>query len=132
MPQRHGDTESNKLNVITEKIIGCAIEVHRHLGPGLLENVYEEALSTEFQINEINYQRQVPVPIQYKGRVIGEYRMDLLVEDTVVVEIKSVERNDPVFDAQVLTYLKVAGKEVGLLINFNSRLLKNGIKRFIL
>jgi GxxExxY protein len=120
------------LNQLTERIIGCGIEVHRHLGPGLLEATYEEALCIEFQESGIKYKRQLPFPILYKGRTLGEYRLDLLVEDAVVVEIKSVERFDPVFEAQVLTYLKVTGKRVGLLINFNSRLLRDGIKRFVL
>ena len=106
--------------------------MHRHLGPGLLEHAYEEALCTEFQLQGINYQRQMAVPLSYKGHSIGEYRIDLLVEDMVIVEIKSVERHDPVFEAQLLTYLKITGKKVGLLVNFNSRLLKNGIKRLIL
>ena len=122
----------DELNKLTEKIIGCAIEVHRHLGPGLLEHVYEEALCVEFELQGVRFERQVTVPVNYKGRMIGEYRVDLLVEDAVVVEIKSVERHDPVFEAQVLTYLRVTGKKVGLLINFNSRLLKDGIKRLIL
>jgi GxxExxY protein len=132
LPRRHRDTETNELNEITEKIIGCAIEVHRHLGPGLLEHAYEEALCIEFQLQGLNYQRQVAAPLTYKGRAIGEYRIDLLVEDAVVVEIKSVERYDPVFEAQVLTYLRMTGKRIGLLMNFNSRLLKDGIKRFVL
>jgi len=80
----------------------------------------------------MEYQRQVVVPLTYKGQPIGEYRIDLMVEDAVIVEIKSVERQDPVFEAQLLTYLKITGKKVGLLMNFNSRLLKNGIKRIIL
>ncbi len=121
--------ESNK---ITEKIIGCAIEVHRNLGPGLLESVYEEAICIEFELQDVHYQRQMSVPVNYKGRVIGEYRLDLLVEDAVVVELKSVERHDPVFEAQILTYLRVTGKKIGLLINFNSKLLKEGVKRFVL
>lgn len=106
--------------------------MHRHLGPGLLEHTYEEALCIELQLQGLNYQRQLAVPLTYKSRSIGEYRVDLLVEETVIVEIKSVERYDPVFEAQVLTYLKATGKKVGLLINFNSRLLKNGVKRLIL
>lgn len=117
---------------LTERIIGCAIEVHRQLGPGLLEGTYEEALCIEFKAAGLRHRRQVPFPVVYKGHRIGEYRVDLIVEDQVVVEIKSVERLDPVFDAQVLTYLKVTGNKIGLLINFNSRLLKNGIKRFVL
>lgn len=120
------------VNRLTERIIGCAIEVHRQLGPGLLEGTYEAALCIELESALLNYKRQVVFPVIYKGKEIGEYRLDLLVEDTVVVEIKSVERTDPVFDAQVLTYLRVTGKKVGLLINFNSRLLKAGIKRFVL
>jgi GxxExxY protein len=122
----------DEVNQITEKIIGCGIEVHRNLGPGLLEAVYEEALCIEFQDRRLTYKRQVPVPIRYKDGVLGQYRLDLLVEDSVIVEIKSVDRLDPVFEAQILTYLRVAEKKVGLLINFNSRLLRDGIKRFVL
>ena len=106
--------------------------MHRLLGPGLLEHAYEEALCAEFELQGLRYCRQMAVPLKYKGRSIGEYRIDLLVEDAVVVEVKSVERNDPVFEAQVLTYLRVTHKKLGLLINFNSRLLKSGIKRLIL
>jgi GxxExxY protein len=120
------------LNQITRTIIGCAIEVHRHLGPGLLESTYEEALAVEFEQAGINFRRQVSVPVIYKGRCIGEHRVDLLVEEAVVVELKAVERFDPAFEAQVLTYLKVTGKKLGLLINFNSRLVTRGIKRFVL
>lgn len=119
-------------NAITERIIKCAIEVHKQLGPGLLENIYEEAISVEFELDGLHYIQQFRLPVLYKGRVLGEYRLDLLVEDMVVLEIKSVERYDPVFEAQVLTYLKLTQKRVGLLINFNSRLVKDGIKRFIL
>ena len=122
----------NEINRLTEVIIGCAIEAHRQLGPGLLEGTYEAALCIELADAGLKCEQQISVPVIYKGRTIGEYRLDLLVEDTVVVEVKSVERHDPVFDAQVLTYLRVTGKKVGLLINFNSRLLKNGIKRFAL
>jgi GxxExxY protein len=120
------------INQITRRIIGCAIEVHRHLGPGLLEGTYEAALCAEFEASELRYQRQLAIPVVYKGKSIGEYRLDLLVEDMVIVEIKSVERFDPIFEAQLLTYLRVAGKKIGLLINFNSRLLRQGIRRFIL
>jgi GxxExxY protein len=122
----------DEINKLTEKIIGCAIEVHRNLGPGLLEGTYEAALCVEMDLVGLKYQRQIVFPVVYKGRSIGEYRLDLVVEDAVVVEIKSVERFDPVFEAQVLTYLRVTGKKIGLLINFNSRLLKDGIKRYIL
>jgi GxxExxY protein len=119
-------------NELTEKIIGCAIEVHRQLGPGLLEATYEAALCVEIEEAGLKYKRQVPFPVIYKGKTIGEYRLDLLVEDAVVVEIKSVERFDSVFEAQILTYLRVTGKKIGLLLNFNSRLLREGIKRYIL
>jgi GxxExxY protein len=121
-----------ELNALTEGIIGCAIEVHRYLGPGLLEATYESALCVELEERGLRYQRQAPFPVVYKGRTIGEYRLDLIVEDAVVVEIKSVERFDPVFEAQVLTYLRVTGKKLGLLVNFNSRLLRDGIKRYII
>jgi GxxExxY protein len=117
---------------LTEKIIGCAIEVHRTLGPGLLESTYESALGVEFEINGIQFQRQVICPVSYKGRIVGDYRLDLLVEKSVIVEIKSVERHDPIFEAQLLTYLKITGHKRGLLLNFNTRLLKEGIKRFVL
>src|SRR5437667_6419398 len=116
---------------LTENIIGCAIEVHRQLGPGLLEGTYEAALCIELQIAGLNFVRQSVFPVIYKGQVIGEYRLDLIVEDIVIVEIKSVERFDPIFEAQVLTYLRVTGKRVGLLINFNSRLLRDGVKRYV-
>ena len=116
---------------LTERIIKCVIEVHRQLGPGLLESTYEEACCIELEDEGLKYQRQLIIPEVYKGRTIGEYRLDLMVEDLVVVEIKSVERFDPIFKAQVLTYLKITGKRIGLLVNFNSRLLKDGIRRFI-
>jgi GxxExxY protein len=116
---------------LTGRIIGCAIEVHRVLGPGLLESTYEEALCVELEEAGLAYQRQLPVPILYKGRTLGEYRLDLLVEDAVVVEVKSTDRDDPIFMSQVLTYIRLTGKRVGLLINFNRRLLKNGITRLV-
>ena len=117
---------------LTEKIIGCAIEVHRTLGPGLLESTYESALCVELQLAGIKFQRQFVVPVTYKNHAVGDYRLDLVVENTVVIEIKSVDRFDPVFEAQLLTYLKITGLKRGLLLNFNSRLLKDGIKRLVL
>ena len=117
---------------LTERIIGCAIEVHRVLGPGVLEASYEAALVIEFTAAKLVFQRQLVIPVFYKGQPIGEHRLDFLVEDSVVVELKSVERFDPIFEAQVLTYLRLSGKHRGLLINFNSRLLKDGVKRFVL
>ena len=123
--------ETEALNRLTERIIGCAIEVHRELGPGLLEATYEAALCIELTNAGLKYVRQPTFPVVYKGQAIGEYRLDLIVEHAVVVEIKSVERFDPVFEAQVLTYLRVTGKKLGLLINFNSRLLRDGVKRYV-
>jgi GxxExxY protein len=124
--------EMAEINKLTEKIIGCAIEVHRVLGPGLLESVYEEALCVELSDAGLKFQRQVNFPALYKGRHVGQYRIDLIVEESVIVELKSVDRHDPVFEAQILTYLRVTGKKIGLLINFNSKLLKSGVKRFAL
>src|SRR5580698_11513947 len=95
---------------LTERIIGCAIEVHRELGPGLLEASYEAALAIEFEAAKLRFQRQLVIPVSYKGQPIGEHRLDFLVEDAVIVEIKSVERFDPIFEAQILTYLKLTGK----------------------
>ena len=117
---------------LTRKIIGCAIEVHKYLGPGLLESLYEEALCIELKQAELKYERQKEVPVYYKTHLIGKQRIDLIVEDKVIIEIKSVERFDPVFEAQILSYMKMTNKKVGLLINFNTRLLKEGINRFIL
>lgn len=122
----------DEINKLTERIIGCAIEVHRQLGPGLLESTYEAALAIELEDAGIQFERQLIYPVIYKGRKVGDYRLDLLVAKQVVVEIKSVERFDPVFEAQVLTYLRITGARVGLLINFNSRLVHEGIKRFVL
>lgn len=122
----------NHLNELTEQIIGCAIEVHRHLGPGLLESVYEKALCHEFNERGIGYESQVVIPITYKNVILGDFRLDLLVEDKIIVELKAVERDDPVFKAQLLSYQKLTGRKLGLLINFNVPLLKDGITRVIL
>jgi len=118
---------------ITEAIIGAAIEVHRHLGPGLLESAYEECLCHELHLRDLNFQRQVELPVEHKGiKLDCGYRLDVLVEDTVVVELKSMEQILPIHQAQLLTYLRLAGKKVGLLINFNVAVLKNGIVRRVL
>jgi GxxExxY protein len=130
-PQRHGGTEMT-LNELTEKIIGAAIAVHRELGPGLLEAVYEAALCIELDDLGLKYRRQLVIPVKYKHRPIGVHRLDLLVEDRVVVELKSVQRFEPVFEAIVLSYLRFTGRKVGLFLNFNSRFLRDGIRRFIL
>jgi GxxExxY protein len=130
-PQRHRDTEpDDDINKITKRIIGCAIEVHRVLRCGLFESVYRQALAMEFDAAGLSYISEVRVPAVYQGRRLGEYVIDFIVEDRVVVEVKSVERIHPVFETQVLTYLGVAEKRVGLLINFNSPLLKDGVQRF--
>jgi GxxExxY protein len=130
-PQRHRDTELDQINTITERIIGCAIEVHRVLRCGLYEATYRSALAIEFDAAGLTYVREASAPAVYKGHVLGSYRMDFVVEDMVVVEVKSVERMNPVFETQVITYLGVTKKRVGLLINFNSRLLKDGVQRII-
>jgi GxxExxY protein len=111
--------------------LGQPLRCTRHLGPGLLESTYEAALCIEIELEGLKYRRQVSVPVIYKGRPVGEYRIDLIVEEVVIVEVKSVERFDPVFEAQILTYMKVTDNHLGLLINFNSRLLKEGIKRYV-
>jgi len=131
-PQRHKDTEIERLNPITERIIGCAIEVHRVLGAGLLESIYREDLAVEFELAGLRCQREVSVSALYKGRAVGTFRVDFIVEDCVVVEIKSVERMAPIFEAQLLTYLRLTNKRVGLLLNFNAPLMKNGISRKVL
>ena len=120
-----------KVNALTELVIGCAICVHKIVGPGLLERYYETALGIELASRGITFERQVHVPVFYKGAWIGDYRVDVIVDNTVIVEIKSVERADPLFEAQVLAYLRASGKPVGLLINFNSQLLRHGVRRFI-
>jgi len=121
-----------QVNRITETIIGCAIEVHRTLGPGLLERTYEACLAKEFQLNQVPFDRQKRLNITYKGLVLPHgYRLDLLVAQTVVVEIKTVAELLPIHDAQLLTYLKLGGYPVGLLLNFNVALLRDGIKRMV-
>jgi GxxExxY protein len=118
-------------NDITQHIIGAAIEVHKQLGPGLLESAYEECLCHELAIRKINFGRQKPIPLVYKETKLDcGYRLDLLVEGRVVVELKAVDGLGPIHDAIVLTYLKLSGHKIGLLINFNVALLKDGIKRF--
>jgi GxxExxY protein len=120
-------------NEVSEAIIGAAIEVHKQLGPGLLESAYQKCLCRELTLRGIPYVAEMAVPIEYKGvRVESGYRVDLLVRDLVVVEIKAVDGLESIHEAQLLTYLRLSGKTVGLLINFNVTLLKNGIKRRVL
>ena len=117
---------------VSQVVIGAAIEVHRHLGPGLLESLYEAALCRELWLRGLKVERQVPVPVSYKGVELGNpIRLDLLVDSVVVVEVKSVDALAPVHRAQLLTYLKLTGHPVGLLFNFNVELLKNGMRRIL-
>jgi len=116
----------------TEGIIHCAIEVHKHLGPGLLESVYESALCVEFKANSLPFKRQIGIPLYYKGELISEHRPDLIVDDKVIVEIKAVEALAPIHMAQLLTYLKVTSLHVGLILNFNSPTMKQGTRRVVL
>ncbi len=119
-----------EINQITERIIECAIKVHRFLGPGMLESTYEACLMHELNKLGLNIRAQVLVPVVYDGLLLEEaYRLDLIVEDLVIVEIKAVEKIHPVHEAQLLSYLKLSDKRIGLLINFNVPLLKEGIKR---
>ncbi len=118
---------------LTKAIIGAAIEVHKHLGPGMLESAYEECLAYELNKQGLKVERQKPVPIHYKEILLDYgYMIDLLVENKVIVELKSVDSLSSVHEAQILTYMKFAQKEVGLLTNFNVAVLKNGIKRYVL
>lgn len=117
---------------LTEQIIGCGIEVHRHLGLGLLESIYEEALAHELTLRGVGFERQKAVDILYKDKTIKGQRLDLVVENEVVVEIKSVRRLDDVFTAQVLSYLKSTGLKRALLMNFGEQRLVDGVKRFCL
>jgi len=118
---------------LTRKILGAAIEVHKALGPGLLESVYEACLCHEFTLRNISFKRQPPVPVNYKGLSIEcGYRADLLVVDTVILELKSVDTMIPVYEAQLLTYLKLLQKPVGFIINFNVPVLRDGIIRKVL
>jgi GxxExxY protein len=117
----------------TSPILGAALEVHRHLGPGLLESAYEECLCHEFCLRKLSFQRQVDLPVDYKGLKLDcGYKIDLLVQDEVILELKAVEKLLPIHQAQLLTYLKLAQKRVGLLINFNVPLLTQGVIRRVL
>ena len=121
------------INEITEKIIGAAIAVHKELGPGLLESAYEACLVYELAQSGLKVENQKPLPVFYRGvNVDCGYRIDLLVEDQVIIELKSIEKLEPIHEAQLLSYLKLSGHKIGLLINFNVRLLRNGIRRFVL
>jgi GxxExxY protein len=120
------------INALTGKVIGLAIEVHKILGPGLLESVYEECLCHELSLSKINFERQKEVQIDYKGiNLECGYRLDILIPNKLILELKSCERLEPIHEAQLLTYLKLTGIRIGLLINFNVPVLKDGVKRMI-
>lgn len=119
-------------NILSGQVIGAAIEVHRVLGPGLLESAYELALERELRLLGHDVRRQIPVPLEYKGASLGDgFRIDILVSESLLVEIKAVEQLMSLHEAQLLTYLRLTGKRHGLLINFNVPTLKNGVKRVV-
>jgi len=120
-------------NQLTRKIIGCAIEVHRALGPGLMESAYQQCLAQEFIIQQIQYEQEKKLPVHYKNITLNcGYRIDFLIQNQIILELKSVQETLPIHEAQLLTYMKLSKIKLGLLINFNVKLLKNGIKRFVL
>ena len=120
------------INDLTGKIIGAAIEVHKALGPGLLESAYEECLCYEFQQKKMSFERQKPLPIIYKEVELDcGYKLDVVVENIIILELKACKKIEPIHEAQLLTYLKLSGMKVGLLINFNVPVLKDGIKRLV-
>jgi GxxExxY protein len=122
--------EFKDINDLTAEVIGAAIEVHKALGPGLLESAYEECLCHELKLREIQFERQMDLPIEYKGTKLDcAYRMDIVTDEQLIVELKSCESLQPIHQAQLLTYLKLTGLKVGLLINFNVPVLRQGIKR---
>ena len=122
---------STELDRCAHAVIGAAIEVHRHLGPGFLETVYEQAMMVELAIRGLTVRRQVPIVLAYKGHALPSAQLDLLVEDELVVELKAVERLSPIHTAQILSYLKAGAFQLGLLINFNVPTLRQGIRRVI-
>jgi len=131
--QSSGSSPNNQTNRLTERIIGLGIEAHRELGPGLLESAYEECLCYEFKKNGIGYTRQKHLPVRYKNlKLENAYRIDLIVQDEIIVELKTVDKLLPLHQAQVLTYLRLSGLRIGLLMNFNTAVLKDGIKRLVL
>ena len=121
------------VNELTDAIIGAGMEVHRSLGPGLLESTYEMCLCRELNIRGIPFQRQVPIPVDYKGAKLDcGYRADIVVDGRILIEIKAIDSLLPIHDAQLLTYLRLGGWKIGLLINFNVELLKHGLRRRVL
>ena len=122
-----------EFDALSNRVIGCALEVHRELGPGLLESTYEQCLAHEMTLSGIHFKLQCPQPVEYKGvRLDCGYRADMLIEDKLIIELKSVEKIRRIHEAQLLTYMRLAMVETGLLMNFNVGMLKDGIKRFVL
>ena len=120
------------INQLSNKIIGAAIEVHKVLGPGLLESAYEECLCHELELRGLHYERQKPLPVVYKGRKLDcGYRLDVVVEKAIILELKSSEKMEPIYEAQLLTYLKLSGLHLGLILNFNVPMMRDGIKRVV-
>ena len=117
---------------LSNRVIGCAIEVHKELGPGLLESAYQECLCHELSLNNISFEREKSLPIVYKGISLDcGYRLDIVIENEVIIELKSIEQLKSIHEAQMISYLKLSGIRQGLLINFNVELLKNGLKSFV-
>jgi GxxExxY protein len=126
------DLVAERINEVTEKIIGCAIEVHRAIGPGLLESAYEECLCYELAQHRLRFEKQVPLPVVYKNVKLNcGYILDIIVEDLVILELKAVERIMPIHEAQLLSYLRMLDKRVGLILNFHCAMMRNGIKRIV-
>ena len=124
--------EREELDACSRKVINACIEVHKNMGPGLLEKIYEECLMKEFRFAGVKAEQQVHIPLLYKGcELHRNYAIDILVEDAIVLELKSVDSLTPVFEAQIISYLKLANKKLGFLINFNVPLMKSGIRRFV-
>ena len=131
--EEHEETRRIKFDELSNRVIGCALEVHRNLGPGLLESTYEQCLAHEFRLIEIPFKLQYPLPVEYKGvKLDCGYRIDLLVDDRLIIELKSVDKILPIHQTQLLTYMKLSNISIGLLINFNVRVLKQGVKRMVL
>ncbi len=120
-----------ELRELTQAVIGAAIEVHRHLGPGFLEAAYERALAIELELRKVPFQRQVQIPLSYKGLLVGEQRIDFLIDEQIILEIKSVEAFSQVHRAQLMAYLKAGALQLVLLINFNVHILKDGVRRVV-
>ena len=132
MHMLYAGQDSERINFLTEKVIGCAIEVHKAIGPGLLESAYEECLCYELAQNGLKFERQVPLPVVFKGvKLDCGYKLDIIVENTVIIELKAVDRIIAIHEAQLLSYLRMLDLRVGLILNFHSSVLKQGIRRIV-